>query len=146
MRRAIIGLAMAVLIAAMGIAAAHAQSTAKLEGAWIVVSADREGKKADDLKGHRLTFDANTFRVELEGRLLFKGTFTIDPAARPARVDFHHTEGELTGTRWLGVYRLRGDTLRIADNAVNPSRPRPTQLACTPGSGCVLLSFKRATP
>jgi uncharacterized protein (TIGR03067 family) len=142
--RALTGALLAVLLTAGLTTDARAQAASKLDGAWTAVSAERDGKPADELNGHRLTFAGNTFVVDRDGKVLYKGTFKADPARRPARIDFRNTEGEAKGATWLGVYRLEGDTLTIADNAPDPMKPRPTRLSTTAGSGHVMLTFKRA--
>jgi hypothetical protein len=45
---------------------------------------------------------------------------------------------------WKGIYALKGDTLRICDNAPDLAKPRPTAFEAKRGSGYVLITFKRA--
>ena len=143
--RALAGALVAGVLLAAGLGVhAFAQAAAKLEGAWTAVSAERDGKPADELKGHRLTFAGDTFVIQREGRTLYKGTFKADPAKKPAQIDFRQTEGEAKGKTWLGIYALEGDTLKIVDNAVDTAKPRPTQFATGPDSGYVLMVFKRS--
>jgi uncharacterized protein (TIGR03067 family) len=123
-----------------------AQPTGKLEGTWTAVSAERNGKPADELVGHRLTFAGDTFVIRRDGKMLYKGTFKTDSTKKPAHIDFRQTEGEAKGKTWRGVYLLEGDTLNTNDNAPDPSRPRPTQFVTAPGSGYVKLTFTRAAP
>jgi len=120
-----------------------AQPRAKLDGTWTAVSAERNGKPADEIKGHRLTFAGDTFVIEREGKTLYKGTFKTDPAKKPAHIDFIQTEGQDKGKTWRGIYLLEGDTLRTNDNAPDVSKPRPTQFTTKPDSGYVLVVFKR---
>jgi uncharacterized protein (TIGR03067 family) len=140
-------LVLAAALAGQGRGQAHAQSAGKLDGAWTAVSAEREGKPAGELRGHTLTFARETFVIHgADGKILYRGTYKVDAAKKPAHVDFRHTEGELKGKTWLGVCVLEGDTLKIADNAADMTKPRPTSLAAKPHSGYVLLTFKRAVP
>src|SRR5687767_16006711 len=124
---------------------AHAQTAGKLDGTWVAASAERNGKPADELKGHRLTFAGDTFVIERDGKMLYKGTFKADPAKKPAQIDFRNREGEAKGQTWRGIYRLEGDTLKTNDNAPDTKKPRPTQFTTTPDSGHVMLTFRRAT-
>jgi uncharacterized protein (TIGR03067 family) len=123
---------------------AFAQTVGKLDGTWVAVSAERNGKPADELVGHRLTFAGDTFMIERSGKILYKGTFKTDPAKKPAQIDFRNSEGEAKGKTWRGIYLLEGDTLRTNDNAPDVSKPRPTQFTTKPDSGHVMLTFKRA--
>jgi uncharacterized protein (TIGR03067 family) len=141
----LIVLGLAVALSDQRLGEAHAQSAHKLDGAWTAVSAERDGKPAAELRGHTLTFARDTFVIKgADGKTLYRGTYKVDAAKRPASIDFRHTEGELKGKTWLGVYVLDGDSLTIADNAVDMTKPRPTRVATTPDSGYVLLAFKRA--
>jgi uncharacterized protein (TIGR03067 family) len=70
----------------------------------------------------------------------------VDPGAKPAAIDFEHTEGALTGRAWTGIYALDGDTLTTCDNAPNLDKGRPAAFEAKSGSGYVLITFKRAKP
>ena len=135
--------AVALLVAGFGVDAL-AQPAGKLDGAWTAVSAERNGKPADELKGHRLTFAGDTFVIERDGKTIYKGTFKTDPAKKPAQIDFQNTEGEAKGKTWRGIYRLEGDTLKTVDNAPDTTKPRPARFATKPDSGHVMLTFTRA--
>ena len=82
--------------------------------------------------------------IDRDNRVLYRGTFKANHARKPAHIDFRNGEGEAAGKTWLGIYRLEGDDLTIVDNAPDTSKPRPAQFTTTPGSGHVLLAFKRA--
>lgn len=116
-----------------------------LQGSWVVAKAQREGKEAPDVVGHRLVIDGNTFEIRDGDKRLFQGTLSIDKSdGKLWRVDIEHTHGEAAGTKWLGVMRVRGDgVLDICDNAVDPTKPRPEALETKPGSGTILLEFRR---
>jgi uncharacterized protein (TIGR03067 family) len=119
----------------MGLADAFPQPTKeaheKLQGAWIATQAERDGKAADDIVAHRVSFTGNRFQIQSEkGKLLYAGTIRVEPRANPAAIDFGHTKGTLKGKTWKGIYALDGGTLTICDNAANPDkgsvRSRPT--------------------
>ena len=119
-----------------------------LQGIWIATQAERDGKAADDVVGHRLSFTGNRFQIrskDLKPR--YAGTVRVDSSAKPAAIDFEHTEGVLKGKAWKGIYALDGETLTTCDNAPKLDNARPT--ACSrqrAGSGYVLITFKRAKP
>jgi uncharacterized protein (TIGR03067 family) len=137
------------LIAALiGLAlAAAAAAPANLEGTWTASTAERDGKPADDLVGHRLAFMGNRFQIAAkDGKPLYLGTFQTNPSAEPATIDFEHKDEALNGKVWKGIYVLEGETLTICDNAAGLDRERPTAFATKAGSGYVLLTFRRARP
>jgi uncharacterized protein (TIGR03067 family) len=123
------------------------QAQKQLEGTWIATKAERDGKAADDVVGHRLSFTGNRFQIQSkDGKPLYAGTVRVDPSAKPAAIDFEHTEGVVKGKTWKGIYGLDGDTLTICDNAPNLDEPRPTAFEAKGGSGYDLITFKGAKP
>jgi uncharacterized protein (TIGR03067 family) len=78
-----------------------AEEAAALAGAWTAVTAEQNGAPAPELVGHRLVFTGDAFAIYATGgKLLYGGTYSIDPAARPARIDFHGTAGGDAGKTW----------------------------------------------
>src|SRR5947207_2035990 len=95
------------LVPAFAQPAAEAQK--KLQGTWTAAKANRDGKAANDVVGHRLTFTGNRFQIQSkDGKALYAGTVRVDPSAKPAAIDFEHTQGALKGKAWKGIYALRG--------------------------------------
>ena len=95
--------------------------------------------------GHRLVIDGDRFEIRKGDKLLFKGAIDIDKSSGKLwRVDIKHEQGDLAGKKWLGVLRVRDDgVLDVCDNAVDPEKPRPEALESEPGSGTILLEFRR---
>lgn len=124
--------------------AAEAEGGAALLGAWKAVTAQQDGVPAPDLIGHRLVFTGDKFTIfDAAGGLLYAGTYTLDPAAQPAHIDFHGTAAGDRGQLWEGIYRQQGDALTIIDDAPNPAKGRPSEFAAPPGSGYVMIEFQR---
>jgi uncharacterized protein (TIGR03067 family) len=119
-----------------------AQPAARLDGVWTAVSAERDGKNATDVVGHRLAFSGDRFTITRDGKALYAGTYRTDSAKRPAQIDFVNTEGNLKGT-WRGIFQLDGVTLKICDNAPDMAKPRPNGFAAPAGSGYIVIVFRR---
>jgi uncharacterized protein (TIGR03067 family) len=141
--------AMCWLILGTGLVSAFAQPTEeankKLQGTWTATQAERDGKVADDVLGHRLSFTGNRFQIQSkDGKLLYAGTVRLNPSSKPAAIDFEHTEGVVKGKAWKGIYALDGDTLTMCDNAPNLDKDRPAAFEAKSGSGHVLITFKHA--
>jgi uncharacterized protein (TIGR03067 family) len=144
-------LLMCSLILATGLVPAFAQPVEEaqktLQGTWTATKAERDGSAADDVVGHRLSVTGNRFRIQSkDGKPLYAGTVRLDPSAKPAAIDFEHTEGALKGKAWKGIYALDGNTLRACDNAPNLDKGRPAAFEAGRGSGYVLITFKREKP
>ncbi len=139
------------LIAGLWLIPAFGQPTEeamkKLQGTWTATHAERDGKAADDVLGHRLSFAGNRFHIESkDGKRLFGGTVRVDPRATPAVFDFEHTEGALQGKAWKGIYAVDGDKLTMCDNASDLNKSRPAVFEARSGSGYVLVRFERVKP
>jgi uncharacterized protein (TIGR03067 family) len=141
----LVGLALASVHLAFAQLAEEAQK--KLQGTWTATKAERDGKAADDVVGNRLSFTGNRFQIQSkDGKPLYAGTVRVDPSAKPAAIDFEHTEGAFKGKVWKGIYGVDGDTLTTCDNAPNLDKGRPAAFEAKSGSGYVLITFKRAKP
>jgi uncharacterized protein (TIGR03067 family) len=139
------------LILGTGLVLAFAQpaddAQQKLQGTWTATKAERDGKAADDVVGHRLSFTGNRFQImSKDGKSLYAGTVRVNSSAQPWAIDFEHTEEALKGKTWKGIYVLDGDTLTICDNAPNLDERRPDSFETKSGSGYELITFKRAAP
>ena len=122
--------------------APFAQPAAKLDGAWPAVAAERDGKNATEVVGHKLAFAAGKFTITRDGKTLYAGTYTADAAKQPPQIDFVNTEGGLKGT-WKGIFQLDGVTLKTCDNAPDMAKPRPSAFAAPAGSGYIFIVFMR---
>jgi hypothetical protein len=59
----------------------------------------------------------------------------VNPSAKPAAIDFEHTERVFKGKTWEGIYVLEGDTLRTCDNAPDLAKDRPAAFETKSKSG-----------
>lgn len=59
-----------------------------LQGTWATSRAERDGKGADDVIGHRLSVDGDRFQIRSrDGKPLYAGLVRADPGAKPAAID-----------------------------------------------------------
>jgi uncharacterized protein (TIGR03067 family) len=115
-----------------------------LQGTWTIVSMERDGKKvtaADKaltvtIKGSEYTFpSAGGFTKSQEG------TYKLDPSKDPKTLDVLPTDGPIKGKTFPGIYELDGDTLKACFDAAG--KGRPTEFSAKPGSGRVLVIYRR---
>ena len=125
------------------IGALPADATQRLQGSWDATNAERDGKAAGELVGHRLTFTGSKFLIRSKsGERLYAGTARTSSNVRPAAIDFSHQEGDLKGKVWKGIYAIDRNKLIICDNAPDLEKVRPPSFdGC--GSGYVLVTFER---
>jgi uncharacterized protein (TIGR03067 family) len=134
---ALVGLLLAAAIPAA------ASEAGQLEGTWRLVEGQRDGAPAAELVGNLLELTEGRFRISAGGNLLYAGTYSLEPAAKPALIDFRHNDGWANGQVWEGIYQLEGGRLSICDDAPDVAKPRPTSFTTAPGSGHVLIIFER---
>jgi uncharacterized protein (TIGR03067 family) len=133
-----------ILASAILAGAGPAAAQTNLQGSWTAAKAERDGKAAEDVIGHRLVFAGNRFEIRAnEGKLLYSGTVRVNSTASPVAIDFEHKQGSLNGKQWKGIYTVEGDTLTIIDNAPDLKKPRPVKFEAGSGSGFVLITFTR---
>src|SRR5262249_16904430 len=98
------------LVLACALPAKAADTT--LQGTWVATKAEQDGKAADNLVGHRLSFMGNRFEIRSkDDKPLYAGTVQMSPSAKPATIDFQQNKGALSGKVWKGIYAVDGDTL-----------------------------------
>lgn len=116
----------------------------RLQGAWTVVAAEREGKPSDRSNGDRLVFEGDQFILKTQKGEM-KGTYKLNPSASPKTIDMAMAEGPQKDKTAEGIYSLQGGTLKIclADAA---TKQRPTTFLTKPGSRQTLFELKREKP
>ena len=115
----------------------------KLEGTWQLVTevADGNDRPDDYIKSIKVYIEADgNWRVENDGKVMFKGTSVMDPAAKPKTIDYTLTSEESKGMVVKAIYELDGDTFKQC-LAVN--KDRPTTFESKAGSGWIYATYKR---
>jgi uncharacterized protein (TIGR03067 family) len=113
------------------------------KGVWAFVSVEQDGKPAPKSdEPQTITFEGNKFTVKVGDKVVQARTQKLDPSKKPKTVDATVTEGEGKGTTMLGIYELKGDTLKACFDP--QGKKRPTEFKTTDGSGYMLAVIKRA--
>jgi uncharacterized protein (TIGR03067 family) len=120
---------------------------AKLEGAWVTSSLEVGGNKAPDAElkksPGRLTLKGGKWTFTVGGRDQ-NGTFTADPAKRPAQMDLKRSDGPNAGKTIRVIYELNGDTLKVCYAPLG--KERPTTFDTTDKPGYALIVYRREKP
>jgi uncharacterized protein (TIGR03067 family) len=118
----------------------------RYEGTWQVVSLEVDGNKAAEEDAKKITVINKAdgkWGIEVEGKVVARGTSEIDPTKKPKEVDLTVTEGENSGRTALGVYQFGEDARTVC--LAQPGKERPTEFAAPAGSGHILAVLKRVT-
>jgi len=113
-------------------------------GTWQVVMLEVDGNKAaeEDAKKITVVNEADgKWAIEVEGKVIARGTSEIDPTKKPKTVDLTATEGQDQGKTIRGVYELQDDTRKVC--LAQPGQERPTEFSTTTGGGHILAVLKR---
>lgn len=111
----------------------------KLEGKWVLVSGEKDGKElsAEEVKAARLSIKGNKHTVHVGGDVI-KGTHKLDASTSPASIDATDTEGPFKGKTTHGIYEVKGSEFKVCFS--NPGKPRPKDFK----SGDFVHVWKRA--
>lgn len=107
-----------------------------IQGRWKVVSS-KDGGKDDPSEGLILCFKNGKLTAKRSDEVKGEGSYTLDPRKNPKWIDVK--TGDST---FLGIYELKGDTLKICHG--KPGDKRSTKFASEAGSpNKVLTVLKR---
>ena len=81
------------------------------------------------------------WELHSDAKLIGKGTSVIDPHETPKTIDFELTEGDGTGKKFLGIYKLGKDKRSLCFAAESEGRPK--EFASPTGSQQILVELKR---
>jgi uncharacterized protein (TIGR03067 family) len=116
----------------------------RYEGTWQVVALEVDGNKVAEEDAKKITVRNEAdgkWTIEVEGKVIARGSSEIDPTKKPKTVDLLHTEGQNQGKTQRGIYELGDDTRKVC--LAQPDQERPTEFAATAGSGHILAVLKR---
>ena len=105
----------------------------KIQGTWKFTAHEMDGKAmpADELKKLKITFTGDKFSVEHDGKVVQAGTHKLDGSKKPGQIDSKVTEGEGKGGMMLGIYEMKGDTVKVCFDPTG--KERPTSLTAKAG-------------
>jgi uncharacterized protein (TIGR03067 family) len=97
----------------------------KIQGTWKFTAHAMGDKVAapEELAKMKITFTGDKFSVTVDDKVVQAGTHKVDSSKKPAQVDSDVTEGEGKGSTMLGIYELKGNTLRVCFDPAGKTRP-----------------------
>ena len=117
----------------------YAEGDVKLDGKWVIISVERDGKADDTLKGAVREHKGEKYTMTLKEGKSFEGSMKVDATAKS--IDLIPGDGKYKGKTLLGIYELDGDTLKIC--FAEPGKERPKTFVSKADSGIVLAVHKK---
>ncbi len=116
-----------------------------LDGTWLPVQAELAGQKFPDelLKTMKLTMADGKYTVKVSD-VVDKGTYKLDPEAKPKAIDITGGEGPNKGKTFLAIYELKDDSLRVCYDL--EGKKRPTDFKTEKDTQLFLVTYKRDKP
>jgi uncharacterized protein (TIGR03067 family) len=113
-----------------------------LEGTWSVESIEYDGKTADmkKIKDMQFVFQGNQLTVKKGKKVTGQGTFTLDPKAKPATIDYEEGK-EIFSPYDTGIFEVKGSNLKLCTTA--DRKKRPTAFDSKQGQVIVLKKAKK---
>ena len=110
-----------------------------LQGNWMVVGSEHQGKPTSALNGGTMTVTKTRFEIHTAAGNLLTGELRLDRKKRPAQMDFLHD----SGLHWEAIYQVRGDDLKLNYVAAGGKDKRPSSFATSPESEASVVILKR---
>jgi uncharacterized protein (TIGR03067 family) len=116
----------------------------KLQGEWVIVSAERNGMPVpkENWEGLKRTVKGEDFTVAMGDQVVMKGKYKLDPSKKPKAIDATGTNHEGQEVSMQGIYEFEGDTYKVC--FAEQGKPRPTEFKTAENSGHTLTVSKKA--
>lgn len=94
----------------------------RLNGGWVVVQAEREGRVVADFRSTPIYIDGNSIKWKM-GDTLLECSLIVHPWKSPAPFDQTITMPNLQTVEILGIYEFKSDKLLVCLTALGAQRP-----------------------
>jgi uncharacterized protein (TIGR03067 family) len=131
------------VMAALAAPPVTASDLQKLQGTWVGVSSEQDGRKVPEEQARALLliFRDNGLTVRHGDETLEHSAVALHWERRPKAIDVTPSDGDNRGQTLLGIYEIEGNTLKICIGDVG--RQRPTEFAAKEGTGITLYVLRR---
>jgi uncharacterized protein (TIGR03067 family) len=96
-------------------------AAAPLQGRWVVIDAEHNGKPMKTLNGGVMTVSGTAFEIRTASGNMLKGTLRLNTTRKPFQMDMIHADG----TEWEAVYEVNADSFRLNYVVKGAKDPRP---------------------
>jgi len=96
---------------------------AELESMYRDTGAGADPVPPAQLAKMTITFTGDKWSVTEDGKVVQTGTQKLDPTKKPSHVDAVVIDGGVKGVTMLGIYEIKGDTLKVCFDPEGKERP-----------------------
>jgi uncharacterized protein (TIGR03067 family) len=123
----------------------------KLEGKWVQVSVEADGKTLTSEKDPPTVTIRGDKWIEASKAGELVSTFKLDPTKKPKQIDLTDKDKKGKPLTVPGIYELRGNTLTVSqpfpfEGDFTNIGKRPTEFGTKPGDHFVTVIYKRQKP
>ncbi|HZV33357.1 MAG TPA: TIGR03067 domain-containing protein [Verrucomicrobiae bacterium] len=122
-------------------AADKAEDAMHIQGTWTIAEAQIGGASFPTQVAKSITLKMDGGKYEVKAENLDKGTYTLDPNAKPKNLDIYGAEGPNAGKHFPCIYELHGNVLKICYQLGDG--PRPTEFKSPAGTKIFLVTYHR---
>jgi len=132
------------LLVAAGFRADKASDWKELIGDWQPTKMELDGNALppDDVKEFLVTMSEGKYAAKRSGEIIDEGKAVIDTSKTPKQLDLTATVGDAKDKVRLGIYEIKGDTMKFVVAGVD--KERPTKFESPAGSGSIYIEYKKA--
>jgi uncharacterized protein (TIGR03067 family) len=112
-----------------------------LQGTWQLESVEDSKKAKLDIKKRTLFVGGDIVLVQEGDKLIQAGTLRLVTSKSPRMIDVVVRKGEHVDNTMLGIYELKGDTLKVCFDPEGDSRPK--KFAAKADSAIFVATYKR---
>ena len=140
--RLALGISLAVGASLNGYGGHPVDDAKAIQGRWRLVQAELSGQPLPDavISTISLKLENGKYEVVVAGNP-DRGTYAIDPGAKPKRMTVTGTEGPNVGKTFPAIYELKGDSLRICYDL--SGEKRPAGFSTSQDTKLVLVTYTR---
>ena len=109
----------------------NADSSGRLEGAWVPVAASVSGQELQvaELRVKYLVLDGHDYSiVDRSNQIVDSGEYLINESASPRTIDIVGRDGPNAGRSMLAIFELKDDQLTVCYDLDGDSRPENMQV------------------
>lgn len=140
--------AVLVLAGVLGLAASQpapgdeAEDRKALEGVWVGFVAEPRSERPGPIRFSEIRIGPEKITGKgQDGKDMGEGTYRLGHAGGLRTLDTVGTAGEPRGQSFLGIYEVKGDTLRWC--SANPGKPRPTEFTTRVGTQWMMILTRK---